>query len=158
MNVADYGEFLSGRYIASLGTENPDGLIHLTAVWYIFQEGRLYVATSSRSRKARNVAERRKASLMVDSSKPGAERGVVAMGSAETITGPDSRELNLLIHRRYLSEIALADPRVGPHFAALDDVTIQLTPTSWYQWDLKQLDAAVFGGAMKTPGYLLPLD
>ena len=47
-----------GRFIASLGTESEDGSTHLTAVWYLFEDGCLYVATSSRSRKARNVLSR----------------------------------------------------------------------------------------------------
>jgi len=57
---------LGGRYIATLGTENADGTIHLTAVWYLFEHGYFSVATSSKSRKARNLAARPKASLMVD--------------------------------------------------------------------------------------------
>lgn len=158
MSIADYADFLKGRYIASLGTENPDGLIHLTAVWYLFQDGKVYVATSSRTRKARNVAGRRKASLMVDTRTPGAERGVVMVGSAAIISGQDSAKLNALIHRRYLSEAALADPRVGGRFAALDDVTVCLTPTNWYGWDMSELDKSIFEGAVNTPGYLLPLD
>ena len=55
-------EILRGRYIATLGTENADGTIHLTAVWYLFEDGYLFVATSSKSRKARNLAARPKAS------------------------------------------------------------------------------------------------
>jgi hypothetical protein len=39
-------EILSGRRIASLGTESDDGSVHLTAVWYVFEGGCLYVATS----------------------------------------------------------------------------------------------------------------
>ena len=30
-----FQELLRGRYIAALGTENADGTIHLTAVWYL---------------------------------------------------------------------------------------------------------------------------
>ena len=55
-------ELLRGRYIATLATENQDGTIHLTAVWYLFESGGLYVATSSKTQKARNVAARPKAS------------------------------------------------------------------------------------------------
>ena len=73
-------ELLQGRYIATLATENADGTIHLTAVWYLFEDGDLFIATSSKSRKARNVAARAKASLMVDVRKPGAERGVTGPG------------------------------------------------------------------------------
>jgi|ERR1022692_444076 hypothetical protein len=151
-------ELFSRRLIGSLGTENEDGSVHLTAIWYRFEGGLLYVATSSRSRKARNVAARSKASLMVDIRKAGSERGVVAICSADVITGESSKGINSRIHKRYMSEAALADPRAGGTMAAMDDITLRLTPIGWYAWDMRMLDEAVFGGTMKTPGYLLPLD
>lgn len=152
-------EILTGRFIASLGTENEDGSIHLTAVWYLFDGGCLYVATSSRTRKARNVTARPKASLMVDIRKPASEeRGLVAVCSVDVVAGERSKAMNARIHGRYMSESALADPRAGGTMAAMDDITLRLTPTGWYAWDMRTLDEAVFGGAMKTPGYLLPLD
>lgn len=151
-------EILRGRLIACLGTGNEDGSIHLTAVWYLFDGGCLYVATSSRTRKARNVIARPNASLMVDIRKPGSERGLVAMCTVDVIEGEGSREINARIHRRYMSEAALADARAGGTMAAMNDITLKLTPTLWYAWDMRELDAAVFGGSMKTPGYLLPLD
>jgi PPOX class probable F420-dependent enzyme len=152
-------EFLQGRHIAALGTENPDGTIHLTAVWYLFEEGSLFVATSSKSRKARNVAAGPKASLMVDTRKPGTERGVTAAAKAELISGNRSRELNCRIHSRYMSPAAISDPPVGAVLASFDDVTIRLTPVSWTTWDMTLRDAQAFGGRLGgTPGYLLPLD
>ena len=152
-------EILSGRLIASLGTENEDGSIHLTAVWYLYDRGCLYVATSSQTRKARNVTARPKGSLMVDIRRPASEeRGLVALCAVQVIAGEGSKEINARIHGRYMSKAALADPRAGGAMAAMDDITLKLTPTSWYAWDMRVLDAAVFGGAMKTPGYLLPLD
>ena len=151
-------EILTGRFIASLGTENEDGSVHLTAVWYLFDGGCLYVATSSQTRKARNVAARSKASLMVDVREPASERGVVATCTTDVIAGDSSRKINARIRGRYLSEAALADPRAGGTLAAMDDITLRLTPTGWYAWDMRVLDDAFFGGAMKTPGYVLPLD
>ncbi len=150
---------LNGRYIATLGTENADGSIHLTAVWYLFEAGSLYVATSSRTQKARNAAARPKASLMVDARKPGTERGLTAAGRVEVISGNHSQEINRRIHSRYLSPAALSDPQVGPVFASFDDVTLRLTPASWITWDMAVLDAQAFGGRLgKTPEYMLPLD
>lgn len=155
----DFQQFLQGRRIATLATENEDGTTHLTAVWYLFEEGCLYVATSSRTKKARNIAARAQASLMVDARKPGTERGVTASGRVEVISGKQSQEINHRLHRRYLSADALADPQVGPVFAGFDDVTIKLTPTSWFTWDMAALDAQAFDGRLgKTPGYMLPLD
>jgi PPOX class probable F420-dependent enzyme len=152
-------EFLRGRHIASLGTENTDGTIHLTAVWYLFESGCLFIATSSKTQKARNVAARPKASLMVDARKPGTERGVTAAGSVEVISGDQSKEINRLIHSRYLSAAAISDPHVGPVFASFDDVTLRLTPVSWFSWDMAVLDAQAFGGRLGgTLGYMLPLD
>jgi nitroimidazol reductase NimA-like FMN-containing flavoprotein (pyridoxamine 5'-phosphate oxidase superfamily) len=150
---------LQGRYIASLGTENEDGTIHLTAVWYLFEDGYFSVATSSKSRKARNVAARPKASLMVDVRKPGAERGVTAAGTVDLISGKESQEINRRIHSRYMSAAAMSDPYVGPVFASFDDVTLRIAPVSWSSWDMPELDAQALGGKLGgTPGYLLPLD
>jgi PPOX class probable F420-dependent enzyme len=152
-------EFLQGRYVATLGTENADGSIHLTAVWYLFEKDQLFVATSSKSRKARNVAERSKASLMIDLRKAGAERGATAAGRAELVSGLPSREINRRIHGRYLSLTAMSDQKIEPVFAEFDDVTIRLTPVSWMAWDMATLDTQAFGGRLGgTPGYLLPLD
>jgi PPOX class probable F420-dependent enzyme len=152
-------ELLRGRYIAALGTENADGTIHLTAVWYLFEEGYLFIATSSVSRKARNIAARARASLMVDVRKPGAERGVNGAGKAELISGEQSQEMNRRIHGRYMSAAAMTDPHIGPVFASVDDVTIRITPASWNVWDMGVLDAQAFGGRLGgTPGYLLPPD
>jgi len=150
---------LQGRYIATLGTENAEGTIHLTAVWYLFEDGSLFIATSSKSRKARNVAARPKASLMIDARRPGSERGVNAAGRAELISGSQSREINRRIHKRYMSAAAISDPHVGPVFESFDDVTIRLAPVSWTAWDMAVLDAQAFGGRLgRTPGYLLALD
>jgi PPOX class probable F420-dependent enzyme len=154
-----FHELLQARHIAAIGTENADGSIHLTAVWYLFEDGYLFIATSSKSRKARNIAARPKASLMVDLREPGSERGVNATGKAELISGEPSREINRRIHQRYMSAAAMSDPQVGPVFESFDDVTIRLTPVSWTAWDMAVLDAQAFGGRLgRNPGYLLPLD
>jgi PPOX class probable F420-dependent enzyme len=155
----NFNDLLRGRYVATLGTENADGTIHLTAVWYLFEDGCLFIATSSKTQKAHNVIARPKASLMVDARKPGKERGVTASGRVELVSGGESQEINRRLHSRYLSAAAMADPQVGPVFASFDDVTIRLTPVSWIAWDMAVLDAQALGGRLGgTPGYLLPLD
>ena len=151
--------FLQGRYIATLGTENTDGTIHLTAVWYFFEDDCLFIATSSKTRKARNVVARPTASLMIDARRPGTEHGVTAAGTVDVISGEASRKINRRIHSRYMSAAAMSDPHVEPVFESFDDVTLRLTPVSWTSWDMAALDAQAFGGRLGgTPGYLLPLD
>jgi PPOX class probable F420-dependent enzyme len=151
-------QLLDGRHVASLATENPDGSIHMVAVWYWFDGARVFVATSSRSRKARNLQSNPKVSLMIDARDPAASCGINIAGSAQILTGDSSRKSNAAIHRKYLSAAALADPRVGPVFAAWDDVTIQITPAAVIAWDMRLADRQFFGGALENhPGYLLPL-
>jgi PPOX class probable F420-dependent enzyme len=151
-------QLLDGRHIASLATENPDSSIHMVAVWYWFDGTHVWVATSSRSRKARNLQSNPKVSLMIDARDPAASYGVTIAGTAEILSGDVSRKRNMEIHRKYLSEAALADTRVGPVFAAWDDVTIQIAPASVIAWDMRQADRQFFGGVLeKNPTYLLPL-
>lgn len=151
-------QLLDGRHIASLATENPDGSIHMVAVWYWFDGTDICVATSSRSRKARNLQSNHKVSLMIDARDPAASCGITIAGTAEILTADLSRKRNAEIHRKYLSEAALADAGVGPVFAAWDDVTIQIVPASVIAWDMRQADRQFFGGALeRNPAYLLPL-
>jgi PPOX class probable F420-dependent enzyme len=149
---------LNGRRVATLATENEDGSIHLTAVWYLAEGDSIFIGTSSSSRKGRNLAARPKASLMVDVRQPGRERGVSVAGTVEIIRGPKARELNLRIQHRYLSPTAIEDPRLGPKLLDMDDVTIRLKPASVFSWDMEALDAAVFGGAFSKPGYVLAIE
>ena len=151
-------QLLESRHVASLATQNPDGSIHMVAVWYRFDGSQVFVATSSRSRKARNLQSNPKVSLMIDSRDPAASCGITLAGTANILTGDSSRKSNAEIHDKYLSPAAIVDPRVGPVFAAWDDITIQITPTSVIAWDMRQADQQVFGGAFEANStYLLPL-
>jgi len=152
-------QLLEGRYIATFATENPNGSIHMVAVWYWFDGTSVFVATSSRSRKARNLQSKSTMSLMIDSRDAQASFGVTLAGTAQILTGDASKAKNAEIHRKYLSPAALADPRVGPVFAGWDNITVQVTPTSVVTWDMREADRQVFGSAFeRNPGYLLQLE
>jgi PPOX class probable F420-dependent enzyme len=152
-------ELLDARHIASLATENPDGSIHMVAVWFWFDGTHIFVATSSRSRKARNLRSNSKVSLMVDARDPAASCGITITGTGQFLAADLSLKSNAEIHRKYLSDTALADAGVGPVFAAAwDDVTIQITPASVIAWEMRQADRQFFGGVLgSNPGYLLPV-
>lgn len=150
---------LDGRYIATLASHNPDGSIHMVAVWYWFDGNNIYVATASRTRKAQNLVANPKASLMIDSRDPVASCGATISGTAKMVTGEASKKLNAEIHHKYLSAAAIADPKVGPVFAGWDDVTIQITPNAVITWDMDLADQQAFGGTLKkNPSYFLPVE
>jgi PPOX class probable F420-dependent enzyme len=150
---------LGGRHIATLATLRPDGLIHLTAVWYLYRDGDLFVTTGSNSRQFRNIESRPTASLMIDTRIPGSEYGLTASGMAKAVRGDEAQQLSRQIHERYLTELAFSDPEISDAFTAYDDVVIRLSPRSWVSWDMGQLNTQAFGGKMSTQsGYLFPLD
>ena len=152
--------FLNGRHYATLATLNEDGSMHLTPVWYLFEDEGFFVETAASDRKVRNILARPAASLLVDSRRQGSERWVSASGTAEIIRGERSTAINAKILQRYLTTAGLEDPRVGPVFAAGSEVTIGLTPQVWRSFDLKRFDEQFFGGVLgQTPAqWFLPVD
>ena len=146
-------EFLGGCHYATLATLNEDGSVHQTPVWYLFQDGKFYLTTSSSGRKARNIQQRKTTTIMVDSRRQqGHERWVSAEGTAEIISGEKSKEINSKIISRYLTKEGMDDPRVGGGFAAAGDVTICITPNSWKAFEFSTVDQQFFGGILgETP-------
>lgn len=153
-------ELLNGRHYATLATFDEDGSIHLTPVWYLFEDDRFFISTGSSSRKVINILANPQVSLIVDIRKLGNERWVSASGTAEIISGEKSMELNQKIGKRYLTKTALQDPRIGPVFAAAGEITIVLTPNSWRSWEFSDLDDQYFDGILrKNPEkWLLPVE
>jgi PPOX class probable F420-dependent enzyme len=153
-------DVLKGRYYATLATLNDDGSIHLAPVWYLFEDGCLFVGSSSASRKIKNLASRPEVSLMIDVRKLGSEKWVSASGTAELLKGEQSKPIHAKILRRYLTRTALEDSRVGPGFESGDDVIIKIIPHAWRSWDMKTLDDEFFDGLLsETPEkWFLPLE
>jgi len=61
---------LAKRLVATIGTVNEDGSVHLAYVIFAFADGRFLVETSSVTRKARNVAARGRATILVQGAGP----------------------------------------------------------------------------------------
>ncbi len=153
-------ELLEGRHYATLATHNEDGSIHLTPVWYLFDNDKFYVELPSLSRKARNVANNSNATILVDTRQPGIESWVYAIGRVEILRGEEAQQINSKIKQRYLTEQAIRDPRIGPAMAAGDDISICIIPEIWRSYSSKAVDERFFGGILSsTPErWFLPVD
>jgi len=125
--------FLGERRYAVLATHDPDGGIHLTPIWFLCEDDRFYFASSSGSRKVKNLERSFSASVVVDAREPGRERWVSASGRVEILRDDEARSINVRVHRRYLAPTALDGP-IGAALAATDDVTLSLAPTEWRSW------------------------
>ena len=131
--------FLGGRRYAVLATHDPDGGIHLTPIWFLFEDDRFYFASSSESRKAQNLERNVSASAVVDAREPGRERWVSGSGPVEILRDGEAQAINARIRRRYLAPEALDGP-IEAALAASDDVTLKLTPTAWRSWTAPIVD------------------
>jgi PPOX class probable F420-dependent enzyme len=156
LSAEEIDELLDRRLIAKLATVNPDGSVHLVAMWFRRDGNRILCPTSHHTRKARNLRERPAATLMVDSSREGLQlRGVIIRGAAELIEGEEARTLNRSIHLRYLSERAFDLPAVSAYLCQGDDVTVAVRMERVSSWNLADGEA---GRAVAEAGAGLSLD
>ena len=133
--------FLDERRCAVLATHDPDGGIHLTPIWFLFEDDTFYFESSSKSRKVENVARSSSVSVVVDARAPGRERWVSASGQVEILRNEEAQAINARIRRRYLAPEALDGP-IEAELAAADDVTLRLAPTAWRSWTAPIMDSA----------------
>src|ERR671936_334147 len=95
---------LAERRYAVLATHDPDEVIHLTPVWFMFDNDRFYFESFSGSRKIANLQRNPSASVIVDARKPGTEQWAAAAGTAEVFSGEQSALVNAAIRHRYLTQ------------------------------------------------------
>jgi len=126
-------EVLEQRGIATLGTMNGDGSIHLTYVIFLHADGKLYFETSSVTRKARNVRDRNRATLLVEGrASTGRSLMVAAEGTARVISGREADEMNHRIRAKYVKPESLDG--IDRAYGRFDDVAIEITPSRWRSW------------------------
>jgi PPOX class probable F420-dependent enzyme len=126
-------EILGHQLYAVLCTHNADGSIHAVPVIYQYADGQLFIATSSTTHKARNVAVRSEVTVTVEDREN--VRWVSAVGHAELIRGDHSRELNDRLYRLWMTVDGV--DVIGSILADDEDVTIVVTPRRWLTWDIE---------------------
>src|SRR3954463_13358666 len=125
--------FLGARRYAVLATHDRHGGIHLTPIWFLFEDDCFYFASSSGSRKVKNVERNFSASVVVDAREPGRERWASASGLVDVLRDGEAQSINARIRRGYLASEALDGP-IEAALAASDDVTLSLAPEVWRSW------------------------
>ncbi|MGH2736634.1 MAG: pyridoxamine 5'-phosphate oxidase family protein [Actinomycetota bacterium] len=147
-----------GRYTV-LGTENPDGSVHMTPVMYLYDDGRLYIETSAATRKARNVLVRPRATILVQDDRAEGSAWVSGAGPAELLHGDDAHRLGRRIRGRYLTE--RGEEQMGSVMAIYDDVVLAVTPEIWMAWDTTAFYATLESHGLSLDDaeeWLLPFD
>jgi nitroimidazol reductase NimA-like FMN-containing flavoprotein (pyridoxamine 5'-phosphate oxidase superfamily) len=155
LSRAQIDALLELRLIAKLATVEG-GLPHVVAMWFRRDGDRILMPTSRHTRKARNLRASPLAAVLVDDSRAGLElSGVLIRGAVQLIEGPEARELNRSIHRRYVTERGLDQPEVAGYLSAGDDLTIAVQMDKTVSWNLAGREA---GRALARTGEFHQLD
>jgi hypothetical protein len=128
----------------------------VTAVWFLWEDRALYIATGQSTTKGRNLAADQRMALCIESREPGREAGMSASGRAELVTGEAAVPIARRINAKYLTPAAMEHPVVGPAFAAMADLVVRLTPEKWISWDMGALGEQLLGPDAQTELYFQP--
>jgi hypothetical protein len=127
--------------MAKLGTHARDGGIHMVAMWFLWEDGRLLIPTNHATQKIRNLERDPRATVMIDDSRVGLDlRGITVTCSVDIVRAPRSYPLNRAIHLKYLSATDRDLPDVDAYLGT-DDVTISLKPLRAFSWNLRNTPA-----------------
>jgi PPOX class probable F420-dependent enzyme len=136
-------ELLEAPLVASLATLEPGGSVHVVPIWYLWDGDAVLMATSSTSRKVRNLERDARATVMIHDSPGGVDvRGVSLAGRVEIQRGDDAAAAVHAVHLRYVTERGLA-LRAVREFLAGDDVILRFLPEKGSSWDSTASEAAV---------------
>jgi PPOX class probable F420-dependent enzyme len=129
----EISDVLARRLVATVGTRNQDGSIHLAYVLFLHHDGRLYFETSSVTRKARNAEADGSASMIVQGrASTGRSLMVAAEGTARVVRGAEAHDLNHRLRAKYITPAALDG--IDRAWGRIDDVAVEITPATWRSW------------------------
>lgn len=131
-------EFLTRKLVARLATLREDGWPHLTAIWYVWEEGRFYLSLGNSRRHLRNMRRDPHVTICVDvdprmedlSKSP---RSVVCFGLAELVErDEDVRTITEKLEMRYLGGVP---PEFHEALWFEGRTAVIITPVRWLAWD-----------------------
>lgn len=154
LSAAEIDELLS--ISANLATLDNDGGIHLLPMRFLRIGNDICIPSSTHTHKYRNLKAKPCASVMIDVSRAGLSlRGVLIRGRVELVYGEEARQINRLIHLKYVTPEGLNNTEVAAYLSKGDDVTIKVYMDRVISWNLADSKA---GKALSTSGCFRPLD
>ena len=92
--------FLRMNELGRVATVSTDGTPHVVPVCYIYQAGKLLVATDYATRKYRNLLANNRTAFVVDVYRP--NRGILVQGRGKIVeAGPEFQEAYRLFYKRF---------------------------------------------------------
>jgi len=95
-------EFLKGKHFAKIATIKSNGYPHVTPVWYMLEDGKIIVNTTTERVKYRNIQRDPRVSFLVDDGYP----YIMILGKARLATERDGKKDIEALAIRYTGEEA----------------------------------------------------
>jgi hypothetical protein len=148
-------ELVDARLIGVLATFDSAGVIHAMPMWYARYDDAVLFATSSSSRKVRNLELDPRATLVLHDSRPGYEVcGASIVGSIEVVRAPVAQPLIDRVQGRYVATEAAVDDPTALSFLESDDVALRFIPASAFTWDHRSSEGSRI---LRANGWARPL-
>ncbi|MDE1812721.1 MAG: pyridoxamine 5'-phosphate oxidase family protein [Thaumarchaeota archaeon] len=126
-------KFLRSQKILRLATIDSSGGPHIVPVWYMYANGKFYIGTNTKTRKAKNIKKNSKISFCVDTGIRSPDIvGVMGIGRARLILKADIVEpLAKKILLRYFASLK---NKSAQQLLDQTDCIIEITPKKTTDW------------------------
>ncbi len=133
MNEKELKEFLSQRLLARIATVDENCRPHVAPVWFLFEDGKIFITTGKNSVKVRNIMANPEIAITVDETEDGLDnRGVIMKGKAELV---DDEDIPRKIFIKYLGSL---DHPSAERLLEMERITISLRPEKIISWDFRE--------------------
>jgi PPOX class probable F420-dependent enzyme len=129
MSPAQIEKFLQAPRFAIVGTNRADGPPQLTPVWYLYEDGRVYISIYVESAKYRNLRRDSRIGLCIAGGHPDA-RAVIIYGTVEVVP-QGSRlhdDISWRLVRRYYDSDEEAQAYLEAEAGGGEGVLVAVTP------------------------------
>ena len=144
-------EYLTNGHTVILATTRQSGEPFMTPLWYVYDNGAIYLRTRARSAKAKHIERDRRVCLLVESGERWVDLQAVVMNcDAELVEDEtENRRIQKMLGEKYASfraEVRKAPKATKKHYAAASVVykcTLRAGEVrSWYNRKLRGLEKA----------------
>src|SRR5579872_4451750 len=137
MSQKEIEEFLaSGKLPLRLGTVDSRGEANIHPVWFVYEDGHLYIFTEKGTRKVRNIDRTKRVYFSVDTDHP-PHRGVKGKATASFLGDVSkSQQIGAKVIRKYMGDTN--NPfatSLNEEIKSGDEIIIELTPLYYSTWD-----------------------
>jgi len=127
-------EFLAQPLVARLATVRPDGRPQVVPMWFIYQDGVVYMSTGVEAAKVRHIRHNDRVAITIDVMEaPLKNKGVIIDGRAEIQTD-GVLDVTRRIYKKYMGEEGSATP-VAQRSINRPRVILKITPNRLVSFD-----------------------